>query len=190
MSIDIDNVKALASQLRAQHGQEGGIVGVHMLAAMALELVGEIERLRKERDELLGDNAELLTRNDALAFGLNNATARLERAQPVLDAARAWHDAMLESSAVGIQVHDVAAWNASEELCAAVDELDRCPVCGPGGCAGHTRKPSEVELPKLTVLSCPCGFTVHATGDVELNADVDCPIHGEGAGHTKVVAEP
>lgn len=201
MSIDLDAIRKRAeryARAMGPGGEKAWIAG--LLAGDVPALLAEIARLtdsedsrvvvlEAERDRfkawnqeartmLAGDQARIagmqarLRQSDNLIAELR---ANAERAEPVLNAAQAWHQAMLESSAVGIQSQDLGSWRASEELCAAVDEFDRCPSCGPGGCAGHTRKPSEAG-------GCVCSFTNHdynGTTVKELNPDADCPIHGE-----------
>lgn len=105
MSTDLDNVRALAAQLKAQHAQEGGIVGVHMLASWALELA------------------------DAL-----------ERAKPVLDAARAFRTATLSGERYDLAEHIGA-------IALAVDA------------AGHTKAVAEVKAAYCNSRHAPEGQT-------------------------------
>lgn len=48
---------------------------------------------------------------------------RLDQMRPVVEAAQAWHTALAAANDVGVQIQDLAAFRASEELCAAVDAL-------------------------------------------------------------------
>ena len=128
--------------------------------------VAAAEDLLAELQKLLGHNADLATQNDALAFGLNNANARAARAKPVLDAVQAWRrwfpfpDSMF------------APENA---LIAAVDAYRTCPDCGPGGCGGHTRKPSEAEPTRHTDPGeGPCPRCIELDAGPERNLCPDC----------------
>ena len=90
----------------------------------------------------------------------------LERAKPILGAARAWR---------GWFPYADSMFAPENALIAAVDALDACSICGPGGCAGHTRKLSVAG-------ACVCSSTNHdynGTTVRELNPDADCPVHGE-----------
>lgn len=142
----------------------------------------EIERLTAALQQSVAKECGALCKD--LESDRDEWQRRAERAQPVLDAARAVREA--ESASPYLACTQVMI-----ELIAAVDEFDRCPSCGPGGCAGHTRKPSEVER-KLPVCA-DCGHRHRWGGECADHSWTDsCPYDANGdceAGQTKAVGE-
>lgn len=101
-------------------------------------LLTEIKLLTDSEDSRL---VVLEAERDRLKAAAEKAEAELERAEPVLDAADAWRGAFDNSDPL-----DPDYYTSDEcRLAAAVDERNRCPICGPGGCAGHTEAVAEVK---------------------------------------------
>lgn len=130
------------------------------------ELVAENKRLRAECVEY--DEA-----NTDLGIALAEARAELDRTKPVVDAAEEWYAAF--------EYEELDENYSAEErvLFNTIKANPSCPSCGPGGCAGHTRKPSEVDR-KLPVCA-ECGHRHRWGGECADHSWTDsCPYDANG----------
>jgi hypothetical protein len=94
-------------------------------------------------------------------------------AKPVLDAAEEWYAAF--------EYEELDENYSAEErvLFNTIKANPSCPSCGPGGCAGHTRKLSEVER-KLPVCA-ECGHRHRWGGECADHSWTDaCPYDANG----------
>lgn len=109
------NLRALAATIR-----------LHILPC------SDLRRRLREAQQLAArlhlGNLHIARTNLQLTRERDAARAELELLRPVVDAAQTWHDAWSAAPFVGVQVHDMASWRASEELCAAVDALPKVPI--------------------------------------------------------------